>query len=126
MIKLSDAQDNVIVSMIQTMAHKKTTNVFVVLNNNSVVKVGGKNTFAQVNYLDTGKFKLRLRTPDALFDEVQIRTLRVLVSKGVLVLDNQLSKGNTYVYKWDYNNKDGYPMHDNIRKHLVENGVKLT
>ncbi len=124
-MKLSVAQDNVIASIIRTMSYRKTKDIFVVLHKNSVVRVKNKTDFAQINYLENGKFKLSLKTPDELFDPVEIRTLKVLVEKGVLILDTNLSKGNTYVYKWDYENKQVFPMSDNIKSYLLSNGVRV-
>lgn len=124
-MKLSVAQDNVIASIIRTMAYRKTKDIFVVLHKNSVVRVKNKTDFAQINYLENGKFKLSLKTPDELFDPVEIRTLKVLVEKGVLVLESNLSKGNLYVYKWDYENQQVFPMTDNIKSYLISNGVRV-
>lgn len=124
-MKLSPAQDNVITSMIRNMAYRKTKDIYVVLYKNSVVRVKNKTDFAQINYLEKGKFKLRLKTPDELFDAVELRTLKVLVEKRVLILDTNLSKGNTYVYKWDYNNQKVFPMTDSIESYLSKQGVLL-
>lgn len=122
-MELSTAQDTVIASMIRTMAHKKTKEIFVVLNQNSVVRLKNKMTYAQINYLENGAFKLRLRTHQELFDPVEIRTLKVLVEKKVLVLDAALSKGNQFVYRWDYGYGQAYPMTESIKAFLLTNEV---
>lgn len=124
-MKLSVAQDNVIATMIRTMAYMKTKDVFVVLSTNSLVKIKNKRDFAQVRTLENGQFKLGLRRSDELFDPVELRTLKVLVSKSVLVKDTSLSKTKTTAYRWDYNNKNGYPMTESIREYLTKQGVRL-
>lgn len=124
-MKLSPAQDNVIASMIRTMASRKTKDFFVVLRTNSPVRVKNKTEYAQISTLENGNFKLSLKKPDELFDPVELRTLKVLISKGVLIKDNSLSKGNTSVYKWDYNNQKVLPMSDNIKEYLSKQGVRL-
>lgn len=124
-MKLSPAQDNVIASIIRTMASRKTKDVFVVLRTNSPVRVKNKTEYAQISTLENGNFKLSLKRPDELFDPVELRTLKVLLGKGILIKDNLLSKGNTSVYKWDYNNQQVLPMSDNIKEYLSKQGVRL-